>query len=246
MTEEQVLIGDPENGGLYGAACLPDDAHINNCLVLCAPIGHEWGNAAQALVQFSRQFASLSNYMVFRYDHYGMGESGGNLEDIQFADLQNGLSAVLDHIQMQYRPHNIRLLATRLGALPAYSFCRDVRVQGIYLFDPVTDTRLYRKELEMMGRFKANTNSTFSVNAGGYIFGGAFLQSLITVPTKDWLTASAIKKIFFSRRGLMSNPAFKHYTGSLAETVPCMQPFWHRHSTQCCPILLSRMAAILQ
>lgn len=223
-----------DTGGhyLYGMAHLPESNLFTTKVVICSPIGIEWSHSFFPLTRFSRNLAE-KGIAVFRFDISGMGESSGNLVNQDLGNLKNELYMIIDHINEHFPAGKIVLMGFRFGGLLALSLLSYDEIEDIILFDPVLDLVQYRKEIFMTSILSGTYSNT------GYLFSEKLIDSFQYVVMFDEnIDLQKIKKIFFSKRGYLSNRrlgnVFKKMSHEVIELDIQADPFWNKQSLSIC------------
>lgn len=243
---------------LYGMVHEPDRYPVGErTLLICPPIGPEWGNSLLPLVQLSRNIVSCTDTRVIRLDYSCTGDSSGDFETFRYGDMLSSLSHACEYARMEYRPRKLALLGIRLGGLAALSFLPDPEVGEIYLCDPVLDCAKYCRELaaisnihSIQARHEERPALAYEdLNLGGYSLNSLFPDSL-EGPDPDNLRrfGAKIKASFFTRRGGMGlkKPIQLLKEANIrVEEYQDMDPFWNHHSIAICNLFASKLIQYL-
>ena len=132
---------------LFGVFHPPQGAARSQGVVLCQPIGHEYGRTHRAFRNLAQQLAR-AGFAVMRFDYSGSGDSQGESGDARLADWIFDLSAAIDELKRRGRVTHVTLVGLRLGAAIAALTAADRRdVGGMVLWDPVISGSVYLQQL---------------------------------------------------------------------------------------------------
>jgi exosortase A-associated hydrolase 2 len=114
-----------------------------SAILLCQPLGHEYLRAHRAFRNLAVSLAA-QGFHVLRFDYFGCGDSGGNLQDVTVAQCLADLSAAVDELKDTAGAPKVTLIGLRFGAtLAALTANRRLDIDRVVLWDPVLDGRQY-------------------------------------------------------------------------------------------------------
>ncbi len=116
--------------------------------VLCNAWGREYMLAYRSIRQLGNLLAA-EGYHVLRFDYYGTGDSGGELDDATIEGYESDIEAAVEEIRDMADVADVALVGLRLGgALAARVAARRPRdVKRLVLWDPVDRGQVYVEEL---------------------------------------------------------------------------------------------------
>lgn len=138
-------------GALHPARGQKSDAH--QTIVICPPIGQEYIRTHWCLRVLARQL-SRKGINVLRLDYRGIGDSAGNNQDTTSRhQWDQDVHTAIQFARTQTNCRNVMLIGVRYGAVIASSVAADCdHVNGLILWEPVTDTKAYLQSLRTMHR----------------------------------------------------------------------------------------------
>lgn len=116
--------------------------------VLCNPWGREYMLAYRSIRQLANLLAA-EGYHVLRFDYYGTGDSGGELDDASIEGYESDVEVAIEEIRDMAGVTDVALAGLRLGgALAARVAARHPRdVKRLVLWDPVDRGQAHIGEL---------------------------------------------------------------------------------------------------
>ncbi|MGZ3596086.1 MAG: serine aminopeptidase domain-containing protein [Syntrophales bacterium] len=133
---------------LYGCHHLPQKLHDKACaIVLCYPIGQEYIRSHRAFYQLA-VYLSRAGFHVLRFDYFGCGDSEGDFEDGSLLQWTNDIQTAIAEMQKRSGLTGVCLIGLRIGATLALQAVADCpHIESVILWEPVSDGKLYLKEL---------------------------------------------------------------------------------------------------
>jgi pimeloyl-ACP methyl ester carboxylesterase len=127
------------------------NSHAHQTIVICPPIGHEYIRTHWCLRLLARQL-SRKGINVLRLDYRGIGDSAGhNEQTISPQQWHQDVQTSIDFAKEKTDCRNVLLLGVRYGASIAAAVAKDNdSVNGLILWEPVTDTESYLQTLRKM------------------------------------------------------------------------------------------------
>jgi esterase/lipase len=140
MSVEPVCFGKRELFGLYR----PPQTSVTgrrHLLVICNSAFHEYFKTQFVARQLSKELTNIG-YDVLRFDYSGQGNSGGDLQSLNWpADIE----AAIDEGVAISGAMNTSLIGFRVGALLATNI--GIRLHSLAMWDPVVSGKNYVNEL---------------------------------------------------------------------------------------------------
>lgn len=195
----QALYFGQSGRQLLGVYYEPDNYTSNSTksVLLCSPIGHEYMSTHWAIRRLSASLAD-AGFHVFKFDYFGTGDSAGEFGEGSTAQWTSDIQMAATELLDISGNRNILLLGLRFGATLAALAARNIKPNGLVLWDPVMDGESYIQELREIHRVKAATYSVWKYNLGyqttehtelmGFPFTPALLESLTDVKLTDSLS----------------------------------------------------------
>lgn len=119
--------------------------------IICPPIGQEYNRTHWTLRLLANQVARRGVH-VLRLDYHGIGDSAQNADQIDSLDVwHNDIAQAMEHLKQETGAHSVMLIGQRFGAALAASVAsRRPDVNGVVLWEPVTDGKAYLDALRQM------------------------------------------------------------------------------------------------
>lgn len=180
-----VLFGEADRPlqGIY----TPAVAHRQRRgVVLCPPLGQEYMRSYRTYRILTDRLAA-AGLDAFRFDYFGTGNSGGEVEDLSIAGAVADTSAAIQEIVDLASVRRVTLVGLRLGALIAWAAATGSRtVDRLVLWDPVVDGQKY---VEDHVRSAPRIGSTDDRQVHGFVFTSRLKTELedATIETVDGL-----------------------------------------------------------
>lgn len=144
-----VYFSQAESGSFYCAYHAPKGAAQPQRAVLIAqPLGHEYQRGHRAMQELSVAL-SRKGCAVLRFDYCNTGDSPGEPESLNLAQLQADLTAATDELCRLSGCDKVDLLSLRAGGLIASSVA-DKRWRHHFAWDPVVDGAQYHQLLKRL------------------------------------------------------------------------------------------------
>jgi uncharacterized protein len=107
-------------------------------VVLCPPLGGELVQGHRVLRHVADAVAA-AGWPVLRFDYRGTGDAAGHDAMVSRATLREDTTVAVDELLDTTGARRAVVVGVRLGAMPALDTASDPRVQGVVLWDAVTD-----------------------------------------------------------------------------------------------------------
>ncbi len=130
-----------DGGQLYSCQHFPaSDKQINEAVLLCHAVAHEYERCHRAMRQLAIQLARSGRHSM-RFDYSGTGDSSANYEQTDPTHWQADISSALTECKQQSKCSQTSLIGIRLGAnLAAQAVSQHADIENLILYAPVTDT----------------------------------------------------------------------------------------------------------
>lgn len=180
-----VLFGEADRPlqGMY----TPAVAHRQRRgVVLCPPLGQEYMRSYRTYRILTDRLAG-AGLDTFRFDYFGTGNSGGEVEDLSIAGAVADTGAAIQEIADLASVRRVTLIGLRLGSLIAWTAAASSRaVDRLVLWDPVVDGHKY---VEDHVRGAPHIGSTDDRQVHGFVFTNRLKMELenATIETVDSL-----------------------------------------------------------
>jgi pimeloyl-ACP methyl ester carboxylesterase len=142
---------------------------------MCPGFGHEYMRSHRAFVRMAEQLA-MRGIPVFRYDHEGTGDSAGEMDGLDVARLEDGVSVAAEEVLAMSEAPRVAIIGHRLGAWLALKTASRLPCRAAVLCDPVLDGSAYVRLLHSEGTARASAGGDLWVH--GYPWSAALLQGL--------------------------------------------------------------------
>jgi uncharacterized protein len=154
---------------LFGIYHVPQFGPPRDCgVVLCSPMGREYINSHRALRQLAVRL-STAGFPVLRFDFYGCGDSSGDCEQGQIDQWLTDLSTAVDEIRRRCGFVKICLVGLRLGGtLAAMAGATRGDIDGLVLWDAVSDGKAYLEELLAFAKRKRRQTDANQADISGF------------------------------------------------------------------------------
>lgn len=120
-------------------------------VLICPPIGQEHVRSHWALRQLATVLAR-EGFHVLRFDWYGVGDSGGSLEDTSVDQLLDDAETAAQELRDMAGLRRVSVVGLRLGASLAALAASRIDPYAMVLWDPVASGATYLSGLERMER----------------------------------------------------------------------------------------------
>ncbi|GGA81145.1 serine aminopeptidase domain-containing protein [Puia dinghuensis] len=153
MREEAIFLTIPGVTGryLFTYAHYPE-VLTGQAFVFLNPILDEKKKVHNFQAEVARALCGCG-YMVFRFDYYGTGDSGGELFELDLNETMNDMLFLLEYIKSLHTITDLRLLGIRFGADLAVLLAEKQRqINGLFLIEPLTDGSRYLMEQRLRRR----------------------------------------------------------------------------------------------
>jgi alpha-beta hydrolase superfamily lysophospholipase len=133
--------------GIYAPPRSPRPS--DEAVLLCPPVGHEYGRAHWAMRQLASQLAQAGLH-VFRFDYTGLGDSWGRFEDVSLARWTADVRTALAELAESAGVARVSVVGLRFGAALAFEAARQAPVDRLILWDPVVQGSAYLDQLRSL------------------------------------------------------------------------------------------------
>jgi alpha-beta hydrolase superfamily lysophospholipase len=144
-------------------------------VLICPGFGHEYMRSHRAFVRMAEQLA-LKGYPVFRYDHEGTGDSAGEMDELDLARLEDGVSVAAEELLAMSEAPRVAIIGHRLGGWLALRAAAQLPCRAVVLCDPVLDGREYVRLLRSEGAPRSGGHGVSWVH--GYPWPEALLNAI--------------------------------------------------------------------
>ena len=119
--------------------------------VICPSIGQEYNRTHWTLRLLANQVARRGVH-VLRLDYHGIGDSAENIDQIDSLNVwRSDISPAIEHLKQKTNANSVMLIGQRFGAaLASQIACQRLDVNGVVLWEPVTDGKAYLDTLRQM------------------------------------------------------------------------------------------------
>ena len=179
MKREATYLGEGE-GTFFGWFHTEESAApLDRVAVICGPVGHEYTRAHRSMRHLADRFAR-AGIPALRFDYHGIGDSAGSdLDHDRLATWLGNVRLAVAKARALGERRKVVLVGVRLGASLAALASRDVEIDELVLWNPVTKGRPYVRELQAIAASAARATTVVE---------GA-LESAGSVMTAQTLTA---------------------------------------------------------
>lgn len=130
-------------------------ARSRRAAVLCHPWGSEYLHAHRSMRQLATLLAE-AGVDTLRFDYYATGDSAGNDAEANLASMRKDILTAAEELTSLSGASRVTLVGLRLGATLAAQAARDLgkakSIDGLVLWDPITDGAAYIQELYALCR----------------------------------------------------------------------------------------------
>jgi len=117
-------------------------------VVLCYPVGHEYGICHRAFRQLAQRLA-VDGFPTLRFDYYGSGDSAGDCREGGIAQWVSDTCSAVRTLRAKVGVDSVYLVGCRLGASLALRAAPALEgIAGTALWHPITSGSVWLKELE--------------------------------------------------------------------------------------------------
>ncbi|MGV0735345.1 alpha/beta hydrolase [Mycobacterium syngnathidarum] len=150
----------PEQSRLFGVVHVPGGEVARAGVVICPPIGREYQDSYRGLKLLAQRLCS-EGFAVLRFDYLGTGDSTGDQcgDDAVDGYLESIRTAV-DYLRSS-GVKSVSLVGLRVGALLAATAASSIPdIDGLVLWDPVTNGRRYVREQQVIYKMTVGAEET--------------------------------------------------------------------------------------
>jgi len=144
-------------------------------------------------VRMAEQLA-LRGYPVFRYDHEGTGDSAGEMDELDLARLEEGVSVAAEELLAMSETPRVAIIGHRLGGWLALRAAAQLPCRAVVLCDPVLDGREYVRLLRREGAPRAGGHGGSWVH--GYPWPEALLNA-VDMQVRETAAISGLQTVSF-------------------------------------------------
>lgn len=165
---EPLYFGIPSKP-LFGCYHIPQSGPTRDCgVVLCYPMGQEYIRSHRAFRQLAVRLADVG-FPVLRFDFYGCGDSSGDCDQGEIHQWLTDLSTAVDEIRRRCGFVKICLVGLRLGGtLAAMAGATRGDIDGLVLWDAVSDGKAYLEELLAFAKRKRRQTDANQADISGF------------------------------------------------------------------------------
>jgi len=127
---------------IYVTAHIPLELPIHGSVVLCHAFAEEQKASYRVLVSLARELAERG-FVVFRFDHRGYGNSGGDFEQYSVSDWVRDILTLVSFVRESLGKVPLIIGGLRLGASLAVLSANELDVDGLLLWQPVVNGRRF-------------------------------------------------------------------------------------------------------
>ncbi len=140
----------PEGARLFGVVHAPSGGVARAGVVICPPLGRQHLDTYSGL-KLLAQGLCANGFAVLRFDYRGTGDSTGKqCQDSAVDDYVESIRTAVGYLQAS-GVERVALVGLRLGALLAATAVPSIAgLDGLVLWDPVTDGRRYLREQQAL------------------------------------------------------------------------------------------------
>ena len=144
-----LFFGDADKP-LFGVHHQPTSSQFQDVsIVLCNPIGFEYGRAHIIMRSVANQLAQIG-YHVLRFDYYATGDSSGFNNQSSVSQWEEDLITACDEVKAISATRKTSVIAYRFGALIACEVAKRYKFNKLILWDPVINGQEYLHDLQLM------------------------------------------------------------------------------------------------
>jgi len=139
-------FGGPDRP-LYGCYHEPRPGPGRGCgVVLCPPLWHEYIYSHRAYRQLAARLGQ-AGFPVLRFDYFGSGDSGGDDDQGEIPQCLTDISTAVSEMRRRSGFARVCLVGLRFGGtLSMMSGAERGDLEGLVLWDPVVDGRVYLRQ----------------------------------------------------------------------------------------------------
>lgn len=170
-----LLFGASERSllGVYTPGVAP---RKRRAAVICPPLGQEYMRSHRTCRILASRLGE-AGIDAFRFDYFGTGDSGGEVEDLSLEGAVHDARAAIQEVMDVASVRRVTLVGLRLGALIASHAAVGIRaVDRLVLWDPVADGAQYVRDL--MGA-DATVARRGDRRVDGFVFTGSLQDDLL-------------------------------------------------------------------
>jgi len=187
-TEIIPIVFDGHSGSLHRPS---GQAGNGAAVIICAPAGRDARWTYRALFQWAEQLAA-AGYLVLRYDLLGEGDSLG-LDDTadQWTAWTKGVGQAAHFLRTLSGVSHLFVCGLRIGATLASLTAKDVKPDGLILWDLLPTGKAWLKELRLAYAMQAGAHSDDeTIECNGLYLSPASIRALesvdITQADAEW------------------------------------------------------------
>lgn len=140
----------PERSRLFGVVHVPAGGVARGGVVICPTLGREYQDSYRGLKLLAQQLCA-EGFAVLRFDYRGTGDSTGDQCDDGAVDgYLDSIRTAVDYLRAS-GVQSVSLVGLRVGALLAATAASSIAgIDGLVLWDPVTNGRRYVREQQVI------------------------------------------------------------------------------------------------
>ncbi len=198
VTEQSLWLGTPK-GPIFARLTTPLSGVTRGGLLISPPIGSEARVARRTFRTLATTLAA-EGFAVLRFDHFGTGDSGGNLEDEDFLTLwTDQIAEGVDFLRALGCPAvsavGMRLGATILGAAAGRI---PLNLESMVLWDPCVSGRVYLRERAVLEA--VNVDPTNPDASSEFVFSDATKEKINSLTLLDTSADQLAERVLFVMR----------------------------------------------
>ena len=181
----------PSHKPLFGCYHEPRSGPQRPCgVILCPPVAYEYINSHRAYRQLAVRLSQVG-FPVLLFDLYGSGDSSGDDELEGIPPHLSDISTAIDEMRRRSGLAKVCLVGLRLGGtLSMMVGAERGDVEGLVLWDPVVDGRVYIREMttvhqDLLGhsfsRPKLGTTNGTALEILGFALAHSLVADLETI-----------------------------------------------------------------
>lgn len=131
-----------DSSHIYVTAHIPMELPVHGSVVLCHAFAEEQKASYRVLVSLARRLAERG-FIVFRFDHRGYGNSGGDFEQHSISDWMRDIFVLVSFVRESLGRLPLIIGGLRLGASLAVLSANELDADGLLLWQPVVNGKRF-------------------------------------------------------------------------------------------------------
>ncbi len=156
-------------------------------IILCYPLGQEYIRCHKLYVNLAKKLVE-HGYHVLRFDYSGTGDSLGSYSSVTVKDCLEDIGIAIKELKELCGVTRVLLMGVRFGATLSIIYSQNNKVDGLILWNPITNGSDYLKEIDksyknwLSGSFtKEKRYKEKSLNNFGYLFSSMFVKNIKSI-----------------------------------------------------------------